>query len=124
MSIVVDYHAPKRVQSPVFTVSVGTDGESRVLGSGTSLDSIDLPFIHGKGRVLFQLAALPLHEGTYTLRISAHCSGGGRLLTSCRAGSPFTVLGGSSGLHRGLVHISGNWTHVPGPRDAVEGLDQ
>ena len=59
------YHAPQRVEQPVFGVAIHRDDNTHVNGPNTSFDQYDIPFVEGVGWIDYRVERLNVLPGAY-----------------------------------------------------------
>ena len=72
MKIRVSYIVAEPVEDPVFGFSIDDYRGFTAYGTNTSLKGIDLGKVSGEGVVEFDLKALPMLEGRYSVSLSVH----------------------------------------------------
>lgn len=70
----IAYHAPARVDDPVFGFSLATTGGHVLYGNNTQLEGPAIPYVEGEGTVDLTLRALRTGPGNYLLSFSVHSS--------------------------------------------------
>lgn len=66
------YHAPERVEKPVFGMAIFRSDGVHVTGPNTQFAGVDIPAIEGHGIVRYTIPALPLLEGVYHICVAVH----------------------------------------------------
>ena len=65
----VRYQAHRRVENPVFGLSIHRNDGLRVCESTTLSTGLDIPFVEGEGDVVYRVPHLPLMESSYVLSV-------------------------------------------------------
>jgi len=72
LHIDLHYHAPRRIERPVFGYSIKTANGMYLYGTNTQQMRTEIPFIEGDGSIRISLDPLLLRAGNYFLSISCH----------------------------------------------------
>ena len=103
----LEVEAPRPVATPNFGVSIHSVEGALCYGTNTRLDAFDIPEISGVTRVTFDVPALALHEGEFTVTVAAVSHDLGTVYHWLDRWLEFTVFQRSTGL--GIVDMAGSW---------------
>ena len=72
MIVEINYLAPRRIDSPVFGISIhGQDGKN-FFGTNTQLENYPIDYIEGEGKIKLTIERLSLFRGVFFLNFSLH----------------------------------------------------
>jgi ABC-type polysaccharide/polyol phosphate transport system ATPase subunit len=103
------YHAPQRVDEPVFGIAIHRMDGVHVCGPNTAFSGLRMPFIEGEGVVYYRVGALPLMEGTYLLSVAVHNQADTVMYDYHDRLYAFRVRQVGTGERYGLVTMEGTW---------------
>ena len=73
LSVRVSYESQKRIEDVVFGIAVYDLADGRHLfGANTEMLGAPIPFVDGAGEVVFDIASVPLLDGTYPITLGIH----------------------------------------------------
>lgn len=70
--IEIDYSTKTRVDRPVFGIGIFRTDGVWCYGTNTMIDEVQIPFVSGRGRIVFRLDRIPLLSASYYLDVAAH----------------------------------------------------
>ncbi len=103
------YHAPERVERPVFGMAIFRSDGLHVTGPNTQFTGLDIPAIEGTGIVRFTVQVLPLLEGLYHVCVAAHNWEDTEMYDYHDRLYSFRVLPGAAERY-GLITMQGRWS--------------
>jgi lipopolysaccharide transport system ATP-binding protein len=106
------YRASRRIENPVFGLSIRRDDGLHVCGPNTQFAGLDIPFVEGEGDVLYRVDSLPLLEGTYLVSVSAHNQADTVMYDYHDSLYTFRVRQVEKDERYGLVSLQGEWEIV------------
>jgi lipopolysaccharide transport system ATP-binding protein len=112
LAIEIGYRAPKRIESPVFVVSITREDGTVCLDTNTLLARTEVPDLTGEGKLRFLLDRLDLAAGPYFLDVGVFEREWKHAYDYHWHAHPFTVEGAPS--HKGLVAPPCRWEMVRG----------
>jgi lipopolysaccharide transport system ATP-binding protein len=68
----IHYHAPRPLRSPIFNVSIISERDVQCCDVSTDAGGLELPDLHGRGRVVLHLGRLDLAAGEYFVNAGAY----------------------------------------------------
>ena len=77
VSVVLRYHAPRRVDDVVFAMSLHDQRGNLVLGTNTDVIGQPVDAVEGDGEIVFEIQSVPLLEGLFELSLGIHDHDGG-----------------------------------------------
>ncbi|MCX7680604.1 MAG: ABC transporter ATP-binding protein [Anaerolineae bacterium] len=108
------YHAPRRVERPVFGMAIHRNDGVHVCGPNTYFYGLEIPFVEGEGAISYRVPALPLLEGTYLVSVSSHNEADTVMYDFHDRLYPFKVSQFSTDSEpRGVVELGGRWEQTP-----------
>ncbi|RYD46738.1 MAG: hypothetical protein EOP83_29140, partial [Verrucomicrobiaceae bacterium] len=110
LAITLGYHAPKRIDSPVFVVSITREDGTVCLDTNTLLSRTEVPDLIGEGKLRFLLDRLDLAAGQYFLDVGVFENEWKHAYDYHWHAHPFTVNGAPN--HKGLVAPPSRWEMV------------
>ena len=73
LSVRVSYESERRIDDVVFGFAVYDLADGRHLyGANTEMLGVPIPFVEGAGEVVFDIASVPLLDGTYPITLGIH----------------------------------------------------
>jgi lipopolysaccharide transport system ATP-binding protein len=105
----IHYHAPSRLEDPIFGIAVHHQNATLISGPNTGFDGIAIPFVEGDGLVTYHIPALSLLEGKYNLSVSAHNRADTEIYDYHDRAYSFRVYRGRSREAYGLTALNGTW---------------
>ncbi len=117
LEIRVRYHAPRRVERPVFGLAIATVGGVHVTGPNSRFGHLQIPAIVGSGMVSFTLEELPLLPGQYWVSASLYDESCSYAYDYHDRMYELNVDPGEHEERYGIVRFTGRWTHVPARAD-------
>ena len=72
VKIKIMFDAEKKVEKPVFGITIHGDDGTQITGPNTKFHNIEIPYVKGKGSVSYIIDKLPLLEGTYLVSAAVH----------------------------------------------------
>ena len=99
--------APRPVATPNFGIAVHSVEGALCYGTNTRLDALDIPEIAGVARVAFEVPALALHEGEFTVTLGVVSHDYDTVYHWLDRWLEFTVFQRSPG--QGIVEMAGTW---------------
>jgi lipopolysaccharide transport system ATP-binding protein len=110
LAITLGYNAPKRIDTPVFVVSITREDGTVCLDTNTLLSRTEVPDLTGEGKLRFVLDRLDLAAGPYFLDVGVFENEWKHAYDYHWHAHPFTVEGAPS--HKGLVAPPSRWEMV------------
>jgi hypothetical protein len=99
--------ARHRVPTPRFGISIRSDEGALCFGTNTQMDSVDVDAIEGDATIRYQVPALPLHDGRFTLTLGVASRDGRDIYHWLDRWIAFSVFPRRTGT--GLVEFAGEW---------------
>ncbi|MGI5915795.1 MAG: ABC transporter ATP-binding protein [Anaerolineae bacterium] len=121
MTIVLRYHAHRRIEQPGFGVAFHRKDGLHISGTNTIMGRLDIPYVEGPGEVYYRVASLPLLEGDYFLSVATHNMDYSVMYDDQRMLYPFRVVRRQSVPHEGIVYLPASWKHVAQPQYSEDG---
>jgi ABC-type polysaccharide/polyol phosphate transport system ATPase subunit len=120
MTIRIFFHAPERIEHPVFGLAMYTEGGVHLNGPNTRFAGYDIPFAEGDGQVDYVIPALPLLGGVYDLTVASTNSDLTETFDHQHRRFHFVVQPNPNLPERwGILYIEGKWQvgacEIPGP---------
>jgi len=72
LRVEIQYHAPKPLRAPIFTVSITRDDGLTCYDTNTSAAALAIPTIQGLGTIALQLERIDLNEGVYYVDVGVY----------------------------------------------------
>lgn len=113
LEIHIHYHAPTRIENPVFGLALHHQNGTHITGPNTDFSDLDIPFIEGKGTIIFQVPALPLLNGEYLVSVAVHNRADTEMFDYHDRIYRFRVHPGNVRERYGLVTLNGQWIQAP-----------
>lgn len=110
LTIALHYETASRIEKPVFGLAIHRGDGVHITGPNTRFGGIDIPYIEGSGRVLYQVASLPLLEGVYALSVAVTNAADTEMYDYHDRLYPFRVRASVEEEQYGLVALGGRWT--------------
>jgi lipopolysaccharide transport system ATP-binding protein len=102
------YRAHRKVERPVFGLTIRRDDNLHVCGTDTHFEGLDIPLLEGDGDILYRVANLPLMEGSYLLSVSSYDKTKSAAYDH-HCPDTFKVRQVESGERYGLMSMGGEW---------------
>ncbi len=109
----VRYAAHRRIEAPVFGLAIHRHDGLHLNGPNTLDAGLEIEAIEGRGEVRYEVASLPLLEGTYELSVSCYDRSCTHPYDHHHRRFPFHVRAGSVRQRLGLVYLAARWEHRP-----------
>jgi hypothetical protein len=115
LTLDIEYQTDQPVATPVFGMAVHRHDGVHVAGPNTAMADLNLPAVHGRGRVRYRVPYLPLLEGLYHISVAIHNYEDTYMYDYHDRLYPFRVVNQSGRVkeHRGLITLRGDWDHLP-----------
>ncbi len=113
LTVRLHYHAPQRVDQPVFGIGLHTQGGVHVSGPNTRTGQFRIPFVEGEGTLEYHMSSVPLIEGEYLLSVAVVNTDDTETFDYHDRLYPVRVHAGRSGEYYGLVKLAGDWRLAP-----------
>ena len=111
LTIRLAYHAPRRVEHPVFGLAFYTSTGINLSGPNTRFAEFDIPFIEGDGTLDYTIPVLPLMGGVYDVTVAATNADMTVMFDHQHGWYHFVVQPNPDLPDRfGLLHIPGAWS--------------
>ena len=107
MTIEMDLEAPEPVETPTFGIAIQSSEGVTLYGTNTGLDAFAVERIEGRTSIAFEIAALPLHEGRFTVTLAVHSRDESVIYHWLDRWLEFSVFQQETGA--GPVNMSGSW---------------
>lgn len=107
MVIEMDILAGEPVATPTFGIAIQTSEGVTLYGTNTGLDAFTVEHIEGRAQIAFEIAALPLHEGRFTVTLAVHSQDESVIYHWLDRWLEFSVFQQDPGV--GPVDLSGSW---------------
>jgi ABC-type polysaccharide/polyol phosphate transport system ATPase subunit len=107
MTIEMDLEAPSPVETPTFGIAIQSSEGVTLYGTNTGLDAFAVERIMGRTNIAFEIAALPLHEGRFTVTLAVHSRDESVIYHWLDRWLEFSVFQQETGT--GPVNMSGSW---------------
>lgn len=117
-TVCLHYVADQPIEAPVFGVGFHRHDGLYVSGTNTLLSSAPIERIEGSGEVCYEIASLPLLEGSYYVSAAIHSADESKYYDYQRAMFPLDVRLGEAAIHEGVVHVRARWSHQASSRAA------
>jgi ABC-type polysaccharide/polyol phosphate transport system ATPase subunit len=107
LTIEVGLEAREEVSAPVVGIEIRSVTGALCFGTNTRREAYHIPALTGAGRAAFSIAALPLHEGRFTVTVAVHSEDESVVYHWIDRRFGFSVFARSGGV--GLVRMDGRW---------------
>lgn len=107
MNIVVSFNAKRRIERPVFGLSVKTGNGMYVFGSNTQITNQAIESVEGAGSIKLKIDPLTLMQGNFFLSLSIHSWDHATQFHRREDWYPFVVK--NSGQEHGIFHLNTSW---------------
>ena len=112
LEIHIHYNAPVRIEHPVFGLALHHQNGTHITGPNTDFADLDIPFIEGKGKMVFHVPALPLLNGEYLVSVAVHNQADTEMFDYHDRSYRFRVYAGQVRERYGLITLNGQWKQV------------
>jgi lipopolysaccharide transport system ATP-binding protein len=110
LTIRLHYKATTRVEKPVFGLAIHHQNGTHICGPNTKFGELTLEAVEGEGVISYQVAALPLLEGSYTLSVAVADQALMQVYDYHDRLYQLEVYRGRSHEQFGLVTLNGSWS--------------
>ncbi len=108
LTIEMEIEARRPVETPIFGIGVSAVDGHLCFGTNTRLDSLEVAELRGRANVSFTIAALPLHEGRFTVQLAVVSYDESTVYHWLDRWLEFSVFPRVTGV--GPVDMSGEWS--------------
>ena len=112
LTIRLHYKTTERVEKPVFGLAIYHQNGTHICGPNTKFGELPLEAVEGEGVICYQITALPLLEGSYTLSVAVVNDNSTETYDYHDRLYTFQVYHGRSAERYGLVTVGGVWDHA------------
>jgi hypothetical protein len=110
LTVVLHYESARRIEKPVFGLAIHRGDGVHITGPNTRFGGVDIPYVEGRGKVLYEMASLPLLEGVYALSVAITNAADTKMYDYHDRLYPFRVRASVEEEQYGLVTLGGHWT--------------
>jgi len=108
--IVLRFHAPARVERPVFGLAIYRDDGTHLTGPNTRMNGFPLDAVEGHGEIHYRVDTLPLLPGRYVVAVSAYDWDLADAYDHRERVATFNVVEGGTLERFGLITLNGSWS--------------
>jgi lipopolysaccharide transport system ATP-binding protein len=109
LTIDLHYETARRIEKPVFGFAIHRGDGVHITGPNTRFGGVDISYIEGSGRVLYEVASLPLLEGVYALSVAVTNAADTEMYDYHDRLYPFRVRASAEEEQYGLIALGGHW---------------
>ncbi|MBV7329709.1 ABC transporter ATP-binding protein [Chloroflexi bacterium TSY] len=109
LEVRLHYHAPQRVEHIIFGLAIHHQNGTHITGPNSRSGGLSIPFVEGKGEVIYRIETLSLMEGTYFFSFAVHDEADTKMFDYHDRLYKFRVYRGSFQEQFGLVTLNGSW---------------
>ena len=113
LEIHIDYEAKERIDDIVFGLAIHHQAGTHLTGPNTKIGNLEIPFVSGKGALVYRVPSLPLLEGTYLLSLAALNHSDSAMYDYHDRAYKFRVYPGASREEYGYLTLKGEWQIAP-----------
>jgi lipopolysaccharide transport system ATP-binding protein len=111
IKIVLCYNAKKKINKPMFGIGFYDDNGRYISGPNTIYSDLRIPYVEGKGKVIYEVKSLPLLQGNYYFSAAIHDQSETKCYDWHDKLYTIKIVNGKTNERYGLIQIPCRWTH-------------
>ncbi|MGC9397899.1 MAG: ABC transporter ATP-binding protein [Anaerolineae bacterium] len=109
MTVEMHYVAEERIEQPVFGLAIHRSDGTHITGPNTRFAGQEIPYVEGRGKVVYAVRTLSLLEGVYMVSVAVTSSADDEMYDYHDRLYPFRVRSPGGAEQYGLITLDGEW---------------